>query len=351
MSSEKEARAKSGVYQSVIYHERQFMKEIRPCIHHSIYDIENFYFTNRLDTYSIIEPGKKALFFDVGKDQLCGKKFIDEVVERYEIPWSEVEVFVSHFHDDHDDNLGYCLKKGATRFYHGPHIPFSRENCQKFLVSVGAVREKDDEPLAMFAGFLMCEDRHAQEIIDHLIELPEGHVLQVGDYNFEVLYTPGHTPEHASLLERDKRFLFAGDHILNTAPGLMQFYPDIHLLTRFFESLRYIQSLELETVYMSHTDSIQGADAVYEFIEGIFNTYKKPLAKTIDILGKKKATTLYDLARDFYSYLPGGIAAQEPMFRVRRLAIPLAYVEHLCDQGIAERLVDDDGCFVYRYRG
>ncbi|WP_248516356.1 MBL fold metallo-hydrolase [Salinarchaeum laminariae] len=47
------------------------------------------------------------------------------------------------------------------------------------------------------------------EAIDH--ELADGDVVQLGDHEYEVLFTPGHAPDHCCLYADTTGVLFAGD--------------------------------------------------------------------------------------------------------------------------------------------
>lgn len=337
------------LFPDITYEAREFLTESKPGIFHSIYDIQNFYFTNRLDLFAVVDPGVKALFFDVGMDALCGTRMLDAIVEQNDLTWDNVEVVVSHFHDDHDDNLAYCISKGLTTAFHGPHIPFSPERSDVFLLRSGALHEQD-EAIRPYVNFLINEGRFTPEVAACLQPIEEGHVFQVGDYELEVIYTPGHTPEHISLVDRKNKLLFAGDHILDSAPGLMQFDPDLHLLGRFFESLRDIRAMELETIYMSHHDTLHDVDAIKAFIDAIVARYDKPLSKVTALLeAEGDELTAYDVARRYYSYLPnGGLEGQPDHLRVRRIAIILGYLEYLAEEGVLVRTLSSDGRFWYR---
>ena len=76
-----------------------------------------------------------------------------------------------------------------------------------------------------------------------------GEVISKGGYSFEVMPTPGHTPEHACLVDRDRRLFIAGDHLIFAKPGMMQLAPDQHLLAQYIESLSVIRSFKLEIVF------------------------------------------------------------------------------------------------------
>ena len=42
----------------------------------------------------------------------------------------------------------------------------------------------------------------------------DGDMIDIGDFHFRCVATPGHSPGHTSLYEANKKILVAGDHIL-----------------------------------------------------------------------------------------------------------------------------------------
>ena len=62
------------------------MQEDLPGVFHSSYAIENFYFTDRLDLFAVVEPGRRALLIDTGHPVMCGTEPIDRAVEDNDVP-------------------------------------------------------------------------------------------------------------------------------------------------------------------------------------------------------------------------------------------------------------------------
>lgn len=341
--------AAADPYEGVTSANRFLLREDLPGILHSSYAIGNFYFTDRLDLFAVVEPGRRALLIDAGHPAMCGTEPLDRAVEDNDVPWENVEVFLTHFHDDHDSGLGHLIERGAGNVYCGPAVPWTEDAREAFLRQTGALRA-GDRALAASADFLMGRDHFPPEIQEHMRQLPEGEVLSIAGYDLEVLYTPGHAVEHASLLDRERGFLFAGDHLIDSAPGLMQFDASSRLLERFFDSLRDIRAMRLSTAFMCHRDSFTSAEDVAGFIDGVFEKYEKPLDRVRGLMRDLGRATVYELAREFYAYLPGGMEAEPESRRVRRVAIPLAYVEYLAGRGELDRAEDDDGCFTYAPR-
>ena len=105
--------------------------------------------------------------------------------------------------------------------------------------------------------------------------------------------------------------------------------------------------MRLRTAFMSHRDSFTSADEVNAFIDSVFAKYEKPLDRVRGLVRELGPVSVYELARSFYAYLPQGLAGEPENRRVRRVAIPFAYLEYLVEHGEAERHEDGDGCFLY----
>ena len=59
-----------------------------------------------------------------------------------------------------------------------------------------------------------------------------GETLYTRNYEFEVIHTPGHAPDHVALHEPEKRWLFAGDLFISERPALMLSSEDVLALQR-----------------------------------------------------------------------------------------------------------------------
>jgi len=77
-------------------------------------------------------------------------------------------------------------------------------------------------------------------------DLPEQKKFSIGPFMFDVLFTPGHSPDHVSLYFKDDQLLVAGDALFRESIGRTDLYKgDLDLLT---ESIREkLYSLPEET--------------------------------------------------------------------------------------------------------
>ena len=83
-------------------------------------------------------------------------------------------------------------------------------------------------------------------------ELPDEGSFKVGNFEFECLYTPGHSPDHISLYFEKENFVIAGDALFKESIGRTDLYKgDFELLAKSIKEKLY--TLPEETrVYAGH---------------------------------------------------------------------------------------------------
>ncbi len=93
----------------------------------------------------------------------------------------------------------------------------------------------------------------------------EGDKLQLGDYLFEVLHTPGHSPGHISLVDREEKICYAGDVI---GEIVAWYSPSSGGALGYLSSLEKIEKYELEKIYPSHGEIITDKQKAIRRIRG-----------------------------------------------------------------------------------
>lgn len=79
--------------------------------------------------------------------------------------------------------------------------------------------------------------------------------ITAGRSTFQVLLTPGHTPGHVCLYDREREILLSGDHVLpNTTPNIG--YGPHNPLGKYIVSLREVKDLPIRIAFPSHGGSI-----------------------------------------------------------------------------------------------
>jgi len=168
------------------------------------------------------------------------------------------EIFITHFHADH------CGMAGLIKEIGGAKIAMSaaaegllgrRKNeifyaqFRDFCYKCGLPQTTAESLLTMFVHF---KEAPRPFEIDSYIEEKS---YRRGNFLWEALFTPGHSPDHVSFYFPKEKHLIAGDHILpeitpNLSPDLLS--PQYEPLKEFLTSLEKIQGYNIKKVLPAH---------------------------------------------------------------------------------------------------
>ncbi|MDO5335473.1 MAG: MBL fold metallo-hydrolase [Coriobacteriia bacterium] len=334
------------IYPNCTHQELVLLEEIRPNIYHSSYDMEGFPFATRLEQYAIVEPGKRALIIDTGWYEIIGTTFIDEMMDRFDIPWEKLEIFITHFHIDHEGNLAYCLSKGARVVYHGPHMPITPQRVEAFCVQSGTRRAKD---FGIRMNVKSVGGRLEESLYypRHEIELQEWDTIKIAGYEFMPVFTPGHACDHVCLYEVNEHFMFTGDHVTHGGPGLYQLRIDEHCIMKYLQSFDRIKALRPTEIYMAHHPALSSEEGV-AMIDRSVASYERPLRQCYNhVLEAAHPVTAYEVTEIHNAKRENGIFTFDNDIRTRKVLNQFAYLEYLHDTFKIHRRKADDGAMEY----
>ncbi len=319
-------------------------------VYRSSFAISGFPYCRRIELYCIARRGKEALFIDTGNPDLCGVRALDGVSTILGVPWEASDVFITHFHEDHDGNVPYCVHKGVKRVYSGAVDPANESRMTRFLTYIDSL-DDDCEEGRVFFRQQSSEKRSIRASEPVRVPAKTGDVIAVDGHYLEVFETPGHTYNHCCLLDRDRGMLFAGDHVVDAPPGLLQFAPDQHLIVEYLASLTRVRSLDLQVMLMSHHDPIFGSQMIDGFVGMIKDRYVSLMVRTMGYVQDAGRVTVKRASELAASHYEGGLSGFPIDVRLHRMATMFASLEYLLDCGYLERRVDDSGALVYEKSG
>ena len=122
--------------------------------------------------------------------------------------------------------------------------------------------------------------------------LTEGMKIQFGKYEYEVIFTPGHSDGLISLFNKENSILFSTDHILpRISPNISYWFRGItNPLEAFISSLEKVKLLEAEFVIPSHGLPFRNAN---QRIEELLDHHQERLTKAYETL--KQPATIYEV--------------------------------------------------------
>jgi len=218
-------------------------------------------------------------------------------------PKELTEILLTHFHVDHVGLIPRFKEasKDIKLLIHHVEMESSKlmsrefedykESMENFLKAHGAPSSIAINLQRFHPAFFTPQAY--QEIAEEALSLENGQMITVGDYNFQVLWTPGHSPGHICLYEPSLKILISGDHLLPTiTPHIAQFMENMDPLTDYLNSLEKIEKLDVEVVLPAHEETFANHR---ERIKQLKDHHKQRLMEILDGL-KAGSSTAYMLA-------------------------------------------------------
>lgn len=182
--------------------------------------LENTYLLSKSDSSIIIDPG----FFNESEFQVL-KTYLTDSRCKLEA------VVLTHAHVDHVLGLQRLLKNYKVPVYLNINDLFLWENFGSQATMFGLHQ----------VGFSFTPKA-----------LPDAGLFQVGAFEFECLYTPGHSPDHTSIYFKGEDVLIAGDVLFKESIGRTDLYKgDFELLQMSIREKIYVLPDET-VVYPGH---------------------------------------------------------------------------------------------------
>jgi len=155
------------------------------------------------------------------------------------------------------------------------------------------------------------------------VQLDGAESLEMGRRRMRVEWTPGHSPGHICLFDRQEKLLFAGDHMLpDLSPNIglhPQSTPDP--LHEYLEGLRRLAAYEPALILPSHGRPFTGAPARVKVLEA---HHVRRLEQVVGIVGRGKqsgwevALELWGPRQQLYEKR---LALQEALAHLQALAV------------------------------
>ncbi len=172
-----------------------------------------------------------------------------------------------------------------------------------------------------------------------------GEHLQLADFNFEIIWTPGHSQGHICLYEPKRRILFSGDHVLaKITPNVSMHVQSMsNPLADYLNTLNSISKLPVEITLPAHENVISN---LCERVAEIKQHHKNRNQEIIQVLmhGAKNAYQVSSML----SWSTGGNGWSELPDHSKRMAVTetISHLELLFAKEIIEK-TNQKGVVIY----
>jgi glyoxylase-like metal-dependent hydrolase (beta-lactamase superfamily II) len=242
-----------------------------------------------LNSYVIKAP-ERHLIIDTGWDQEECRSAMQAGLRELGLDLEKCDFFITHRHTDHLGLVSY-LKKETSKIY------FNQPDADS--VEKSTVRWNDSFKYARMSGL---PEHELQKVLDHhpgykyrargrlaFSILREGDPLNIGEYSFRCVETPGHTEGHMCLYESKKEVLISGDHILNNITPNIQLWSDRwNPLKEYLTSLDKVYEFDIALLLPGHREIFGNCK---ERIVELKEHHRKRIDEILSILrkGRKNA--------------------------------------------------------------
>jgi glyoxylase-like metal-dependent hydrolase (beta-lactamase superfamily II) len=147
-------------------------------------------------------------------------------------PRDVIGAVVTHLHPDHFGLAGWLRASSdawiAVHPAEMPHVATDDSARDRYLAAMAGWLRRcgcpQSELNALAADSAEVRSRLASVRPD--VQLSDGAPVPGGDGELSVLHTPGHTPGHLCVVDRARRLLFTGDHVLPRVTPNVSWRPD-----------------------------------------------------------------------------------------------------------------------------
>jgi len=210
-----------------------------------------------INSYLIKGP-ERSLIIDTGMNrEECLKPMLSSL-EELKVDLNRTDFFITHLHADHLGQVGKLSTENSKIYFNeleASVITAERERAEErfenffnFYVSNGFPAEELKKAFANHPGQRFSPKRPLVFSV-----LRDGDTIDVGDYTFRCIETPGHSPGHMCLYEADKKILMSGDHILFDITPNITCWPELeNSLKAYLSSLEKVKDLDVNLVLPGH---------------------------------------------------------------------------------------------------
>ncbi len=249
-----------------------------------------------INTY-LIKGDDRNLLIDTGECCEESLAYLREGLSELDVDMNKTDIFLTHFHPDHA-GLAKHIASETSRVFVSPidlehlydftdtHIT---ELTAKWCVSSGV-------PLNVMEAFLAERQKNYFhfEMPEHTTPIADGDILSCGGHTLQVIWTPGHTPGHLCLYDKENRLFFSGDHVLfDITPNISDWHNVVDSLSDFIHSLMKIRNLEADKVLPGHR-SAEGL--LSQRVDTLIEHHAARVRELLDVIQANPGKTAYEIS-------------------------------------------------------
>jgi glyoxylase-like metal-dependent hydrolase (beta-lactamase superfamily II) len=251
------------------------------------------------------------------------------------------DFFLTHFHEDHIGLVPHLATDGSMIQLGKTEADMIVQYMAEESESPWWKRHSDflrtrGFPESELPAVIASHPDHGYEVRGrlNLRSLREGDVIDIGEYSFNCIETPGHSPGHICLHEPRKRLLISGDHVLGDITPIVSLWSDdVNPLKDYLASLEKVSSLDVDCVLPGHGEIMRDLEGRIRELRIHHNRRAEEVLRILSD-GVQDA---FRIASQMSWDIPGTWEVFPPSQRWFAFGEALAHVKYLEEQGEVRR--------------
>ncbi|MGB8706535.1 MAG: MBL fold metallo-hydrolase [Dehalococcoidia bacterium] len=208
-----------------------------------------------LNSYMVKGNGR-FLIIDTGMNREECLRPMHSALQKLGIDLDKTDFFITHLHADHSGLVGVLASDTSKIYFNKTEASFvnfqpSEDYWKKHFVFYHSNGFPEDEMKRVWEGHPGFRYSSRRQISFSVTE--EGDEIEVGNYLFRCIETPGHSPGHTCLYEANKKILICGDHILfDITPNITHWEQLENSLKHYLANLDKVYALDVNLILPGH---------------------------------------------------------------------------------------------------
>ena len=228
-----------------------------------------------LNSYFILDDDGTTTIVDVGFNHPDCEQALSDALAALGRSWDKVQVLLTHSHPDHTGNLDRIWREGMPvlanlhSFQEVKNLMEMEGNVYGPLLLQAATYEQQQDMTFGEEGPRLHVSAELLPLSTYptMTYLADGDRLSLGEFEFEVIETPGHDPWHICLYEAAHKILLSGDHVLERiTPSVSSWFSAYNALAEFLDSLEKVRGYDVDLVLPAHGKPFTGMGERVDFL-------------------------------------------------------------------------------------
>lgn len=284
----------------------------------------------------VVKGRERDLVVDTGMNREECASVLLHALRELGVDLRKTDFFITHLHADHL-GLVSSLASGESRVYFNrpeSELLTSWERIGRLILLTGIPEEELLRMLETHPGRL-----YGPSTLPTFTFVGEGSRIEVGEFSFTCLATPGHTRGHLCLYEPHRKLLLSGDHVLgDITPNITPLSEEENPLGAYLKSLERTASLGVELVLPGHRRPFRDLRGRVEELK----LHHRLRAEEVLSLLEEGRKTAYELASGMTWDLEGPWEGFPPIQRWFATGEALAHLRYLEEEGRVRRVEDGE---------